>query len=395
MENKIKRALFLDISIPTTIKKDTLINNKYNSESLFIDKKFSLFLRFVIKSIQKNHNLKVYLSLPLEVEDELPGFLQNSEIEIKRLIQEGRLEFVVKPNYQIRYELVNENVLDLDIIASESLLGHYFGDKRNFEGDQAIVLRDLETIYLPNISGSSKYFPQLNDLSYRFVLGNFNKLYSYYGMNLVPLSYNLMTLFNEPVTLDIVNDVITRDSNSDFQIWYLNLGELYIQYGEVLSSNLDNLLYLLDKNAQITFSFLSEISNRLQVEQKINVEEYSALFDREKVEPISSIQKIQKELSDKFIDRESKAMDEELWAIPFISKTGIEKVDNTNLFNKLLLSILSTTINEQRLSSDKFFTSELVSKIEELNSLAKKLSLSKVVSNLEDLSLKINQILHK
>jgi hypothetical protein len=86
------------------------------------------------------------------------------------LYKEDRVELVVKDNFDVYSTSLSQECFEFNAILNEYLLGFYFGSKKNFEGDNSVMVKNLVS-YLPyNGKLVLNDLEKLSQLNYRNIL---------------------------------------------------------------------------------------------------------------------------------------------------------------------------------------------------------------------------------
>ena len=128
----------------------------------------------LIKLIKQKKKLSITLNLPLSLLAQMDTLgYKNWLNDIKELYESERLEIVGTAAYHPLLSKVvnlNETITEQQIILNEYSLGYYFGKDKGFEGESALVLRDLKGFFPPELALNEDLVSLVTDLGYEWIL---------------------------------------------------------------------------------------------------------------------------------------------------------------------------------------------------------------------------------
>ncbi len=333
----MKKSLYLDFSLPVFVEKDLL--DRYIS-----------FLKTSIKLLEKNTNIRYYISVNLFTEIHLNSSFEELSKILKHLVDTERAEVVLSSSFGLN-DLATRNMHSSDILFSEYFSSYHFGMPRDFEGDDCMMMKNIHTFYLPKGGCSLELVNSLKELGLRrlFVsqIGD-EKFLKYHNIHLIPVNNGLRGLFRNFITLDAVSDFFKSENSNIYQ---LNLFEIFNDNRINIETNFSNFIYLLDKSSE-NWAFL-DIDDENIVYKNINETEITSLLgdkallveDREK-----SLLSIKNQIIDFLIMQPLNPLDldiEDFRRIAVWRKSGNSIIDGQNMFNLSLLTLLSSQVTRR------------------------------------------------
>ncbi len=130
----------------------------------------------LIKLIKQKKKLNITLNLPLSLLAQMDTLGYKSWLaDIKELYESERLEIVGTAAYHPLLSKVvslNKTLTEQQIILNEYSLGYYFGKDKGFEGESALLLRDLKGFFPPELALSNDLVSLISELGYEWVLAD-------------------------------------------------------------------------------------------------------------------------------------------------------------------------------------------------------------------------------
>jgi hypothetical protein len=358
-----RTAVYLDLSTPL-FEKDTDLS----SYKVLVDE----LSRVLLKSL----NIKLYISVTLET---LNLISSSGQIfySLKSLMNHERVQFVIKSNFENPTQLLNSSCLEVNCILNEYLIGSLFGNLNTFEGDKAIVIKDLVSFSPFKNIMSFNDISLLNEYGYTTFILEESIIESscIVGNNfLIKAITNTSALFENYLNLDSLGKWLELNIKGTYEVIYLPLYDLFKLYPNTAKVNLFNLIHLLDHSDKIVFSFVDETfslpiyRNFQEVIKEIDILNYfqtnfkldSDLFEIQK--------DLEKFLKPSFIDNLESMVSttEEYKNIPLWQGTGNKLVDEYLRFTYLMLTLLSFSIHGKLSLLNKGFSTYLTGIINEL-----------------------------
>lgn len=366
----MRRALFLDFSIPL-FEKDSNLKN------------FSNHIKDISRYIDKTNNVKFYISISLEFVSTFKNDIQPLLDSIRKLIREERVEFVVKDSFDVNSLKFNRSISEFNFILNEYLLGYFFGDKRNFEGDPSIMIKNLNTI--------SPYLGLLEKKDIEFLSGmgysNFlvdKKLFSkssYINNNnlYISVDYDFSKLFSSFVDKEVLDQYLLHDISSNYMVYHINAYSLFLIISESFNINVSNLFHLIDLTDKVEFKFADDYFE-MPVSKDIVLldvpsEENELLKYQDKLAQFMKLDLPQS------IDL---TMFDDLRTVSLWDSTGNKLIDEYLRTSFLMLTLLSNSINRKINLLNKHLVAHLATILNELEVYSK---------NNQDLKNAINEYL--
>lgn len=335
----MRRALFLDFSIPL-FEPESSLKDFFNK----IDE--------ISRVLSRTKNLKLYVSLPLDFITLNKNNLKYFFEVLGSLYKEDRVEFVVKDSFGVNSAILSSNVQEFNTILSEYVVGYYFGDKRNFEGDSAIMMKNLTSFYPYSGKMSLNQYENLSKLGYRHFFIDRSSLL---GGSFIFNNQSIFIELDSSVEglLDSLLDKFTFDnfmassaSKRGYEVFYLNLYKSFNLNKQDFILNFTNLIHFMDLTELIEHRFVDE-SFEMNVEKDLK----KVLFDETGNSTYSNeFHKVLKPLSEyiNYIKLNGEELhDEDLKNIPIWEGTESEKVNSYLKFNFIVLSLLSSNVEDR------------------------------------------------
>lgn len=356
-------AVYLDLSTPL-FEKDTDLRD------------YKVILDELSKVLIKSLNIKLYVSITLET---LNLVSSSGQIfySLKSLLNHERVQFVVKSNFENPTQLLNRSCLEVNSILNEYLIGSLFGSLNTFEGEKAVVIKDL-VCFSPykNVMSYNDFSP-LNEYGYTtfFLDESITETSFISDQNfIVKILTNTSSLFENYLNLDSLGKWIDNNVKGPYDVIYLPVYDLFKRYPNTSKINLFNLIHLLDHSDKLLFSFIDEsFSLPLVKNLKDNLNEVDIIKNFEEnygLDPeLLDIQKdLEPFLKPSFIDNleQMVATTEEYKNIPLWQGTGNKLVDEYLRFTYLMLTLLSFSIHSKINLLNKGFLTYLNGIIDEL-----------------------------
>jgi len=356
-------AVYLDLSTPL-FEKDADLRD------------YKVILDELSKVLIKSLNIKLYVSITLET---LNLVSSSGQIfySLKSLLNHERVQFVVKTNFENPTQLLNRSCLEVNSILNEYLIGSLFGSLNTFEGEKAVVIKDL-VCFSPykNVMSYNDFSP-LNEYGYTtfFLDESITETSFISDQNfIVKILTNTSSLFENYLNLDSLGKWIDNNVKGPYDVIYLPVYDLFKRYPNTSKINLFNLIHLLDHSDKLLFSFIDEsFSLPLVKNLKDNLNEVDIIKNFEEnygLDPeLLDIQKdLEPYLKPSFIDNleQMVAATEEYKNIPLWQGTGNKLVDEYLRFTYLMLTLLSFSIHSKINLLNKGFLTYLNGIIDEL-----------------------------
>lgn len=127
----------------------------------------------IVKTLKNKFKFKVTFSLPLSLVEQMDEYGYKNWIEdIKFLTEEGRVELVGGAAYHPLLTKLPDQVKQNQIILNEYGLGYYFGRRTGFEGEEAIMVKDLTGFFSPELTVNGDLNMFLSEFGYKWMLAD-------------------------------------------------------------------------------------------------------------------------------------------------------------------------------------------------------------------------------
>ncbi|MFC1722109.1 hypothetical protein ACFL0C_00500 [Patescibacteria group bacterium] len=131
----------------------------------------------LIKLIKKTLNLNITLNIPLSLSHKLHENKIDSVIsDIRNLSESGKVELTSTGAYHPILSKIPANLVEKEILLNEFGLGYYYGKRKGFEGEDAIMLKNVCGFFPPEMSINMELLSHLDSLGYRWVAIDRNSL---------------------------------------------------------------------------------------------------------------------------------------------------------------------------------------------------------------------------
>lgn len=358
-----RKAVYLDLSIPLFEKESDL--NEYK-----------LTLDELSKSILKSVNIKYYCYLPLET---LNLIGSNAQIiySLKNLMSHERVQFIISGNFNTVSPLMSEDLLEVNCLLSEYLVSYLFGDLKTFEGESAVVGKNLTT-YSP-----FKNVMNINDISRLNAYGYSSFILSesicnetfINGENIfIRLNLNIQDLFNSFIDLKAFKDWAGSMVGIDYEVLHFPAYELLKTYKDTFKINLTNFFHLLDHEDGFEFSFVDE-SFLLSIKKDIagnlmdmNQKDFILSNYRVDTDLLNLQERLSAFVKPSLLDNFERIFEnnDDFRNIPLWEASGNKLIDGYLKFTYLILTLLSFSIHDKINLLNKGFLTHVSSIINEL-----------------------------
>lgn len=125
----------------------------------------------LIRFLKNNKNFKVTLNTPLSLLELLDKYGYNSLIsDMHVLLDRKQIELVGCGAYHPLLTKIPGPLAEKEIILNEYGLGYYFGRRQGFEGENAILISDINGFFPPELAVNNDVLGILDSLGYRWVV---------------------------------------------------------------------------------------------------------------------------------------------------------------------------------------------------------------------------------
>jgi predicted glycosyl hydrolase (DUF1957 family) len=128
----------------------------------------------LLKLIKNNSGeFKFTLNIPLSLLEQMDRYGYDKWLtDIKDMVNSNAVELTGSSAYHYLLTKFSENIIEDQIILNEYGLGYYFGRTSGFEGEKAIMVKDLKGFFPPEMAFNKQVHNVLNSLGYSWVLVN-------------------------------------------------------------------------------------------------------------------------------------------------------------------------------------------------------------------------------
>ncbi len=155
----MKLAILLHLYQPVT-----------QSEKTFKDIAESSYLP-LIKLLKNRKNFKLTLNIPLSLLEQMDKYGYHQWLkDVKELTDGEYIELVGSGAYHPLLTKLPREIVQNQIILNEYGLGYYLGRRTGFEGEQAIMIRDLSGFFAPELAVDETLHQILEQLDYSWML---------------------------------------------------------------------------------------------------------------------------------------------------------------------------------------------------------------------------------
>ena len=124
----------------------------------------------LIKAIKNNSTIGITLNIPLSVLYQLHTNGYDSVIKsIRELYDEERIEITTSGAYHPLLTKLPSRLREQELVLNEYGLGYYLGKDKGFEGEDALLLKNISGVFPPEMAINEEVVNHLNDLGYEWV----------------------------------------------------------------------------------------------------------------------------------------------------------------------------------------------------------------------------------
>lgn len=353
----MRRALFLDFSIPL-FEKDSNLRN------------FANHLKDISRYIDKTNNTKFYISMSLEFVTTFRDDLKPLIESIKKLVREERVEFVIKDSFDINSLQFDRSISEFNYILNEYLLGYFFGDKRNFEGDPSIMIKNLITVCPYNGILRKEDIEFLSGMGYSNFLTDKKVLpkssFIFNDNIFIEVDYNFSNLFSTFVDKEVLDKYLLDEISNNYMIYHINAYNLYLNNLDSFNINASNLFHLFDLTDKVEFRFADEF-----FEMPVSKELHLHDFESSKSELVPYQQKLAKFMKLDLPQNLDLTLFDDLRTVSLWDSTGNRLIDEYLRTSFLMLTLLSSSINSKINLLNRHLVAHLTTILNELEGYSK------------------------
>lgn len=131
----------------------------------------------LIKLIKKTKNAKFTLNIQLSLLAQLEKLGYTSWInDVRDLVNQEKVELVGSAAYHPLLTKLPKSLRETEIILQEYGLGYYFGSHTGFEGENAIMVKNIRGFFPPEMAINEEVLDDLSSLGYDWVIVDENAL---------------------------------------------------------------------------------------------------------------------------------------------------------------------------------------------------------------------------
>lgn len=125
----------------------------------------------LVRTIKNYKKFNLTLNMPLSFLELLDRFGYESLIkDIKGLVASGRVTLTGSAAYHPLLTKIPQEFAEKQITLNEFGLGYYFGRHSGFEGEKAVLIKDVAAFFPPELAVNKKLLSILEDFNYTWVL---------------------------------------------------------------------------------------------------------------------------------------------------------------------------------------------------------------------------------
>jgi hypothetical protein len=353
----MRRAIYLDFSLPLFEKDSNL-------------KGFSSNLKDLVRYISKTKNTKFYVSLTLDFVTTFKSEIEPLSQALKELYKEERVEFVVKDSFDVNSLNYPRNISEFNYILNEYLIGFYFGDKRNFEGDPSILVKDLVNIspYKNNLTIEDYKF--LKGMGYstflldKDFLGDSSFIFD--NSIFIKVDFEFSKLFSSYVEKEVLDNYLLSDISNNFMVYHINPYKFYLNNPESFNINASNLFHLIDLSDKVEYRLADE-AFEMPVIKDFKFNHISSSQDELFNYQYNLAKFMKLDLPENF----DLSIFEDLRTVSLWEGTGNKLIDEYLRTSFLMITLLSGSINSKIKLLNKHLVSHLSIILDELESYSR------------------------
>lgn len=265
----------------------------------------------LIKLIKSISDVKFTLNMPLSFLEQLEKYGYSQIINmVNEMVSSEKIELTGSAAYHPLLTKIPEKYVIKQIILNEFGLGYYFGSHRGFEGEEAILIKNVRGFFPPELAVNKEIIQVLDSLSYEWVIVDypavlegfenmsendnvvrFSKIYEVEGINTrcvvrdTKLS-NILSFKRDGDIHEIMTYIYSNQNKEKNYIVCLD-GEVFGHHNKMgifLFENLVKKLREIGANV-MTISEYLEINNTEKIEE-VNESSWGVSLDGSKDEPI-------------------------------------------------------------------------------------------------------------
>jgi len=125
----------------------------------------------LLKLLKNNKNAHLTINAPLSLLEMMDIYGYSSWLEsIAKLYETGKIELTGSAAYHPLLSQFSEKMQEDQIVLNEYGLGYYFGENKGFEGEKAILLKNVSGFFPPELAVNENVLRVVSGLGYSWVL---------------------------------------------------------------------------------------------------------------------------------------------------------------------------------------------------------------------------------
>lgn len=335
----------------------------------------------LIKTIVSSKSLKLTLNIPLSLSYELDRFGYSGLVkDIKDLYEQERIELTSTAAYHCLLPKTTKTVMENQILLNEYGLGYYYGKHKGFEGEDAVMVKNVTGFFPPELASNQQLLETLDSMGYKWMLvdeaafydtNKYNPVYNVKDLDTKVICRNTklsnLLSFKRDTNIDDFVDEVLELRAKDLDAVVALDGEFFGHHyseGIFLLEQIVARLISLDINL-VTISELVEHSEEVSIEKivesswgatkgQVSKGNIYPLWKNDENEYNSFLWDIFSKILEKdSIFNNSKIMNLEMETFPIWNLEKLEKIEDKDLKNKIKTQIIYL----QSLNSDQFWWS--------------------------------------
>lgn len=125
----------------------------------------------ILKLLRFYKSIRMTFNLPLSFLEQMEKYGYSSWIkEVKEYVDQERIELTGSGAYHPLLTEIPENDRNSHIILNEYSLGYYFGSHKGFEGENALLIKNVNGFFSPELAMDGTLLDSLIDLGYKWTV---------------------------------------------------------------------------------------------------------------------------------------------------------------------------------------------------------------------------------
>jgi len=142
----------------------------YQDKAVFTEVYTSCYLP-LLKFIKNKRDFNVTLNVSLSLLQQMDMYGYTSWVEsLKELVTQDKVELTGSAAYHPLLTKLSEDYMNKQIVLNEYGVGYYLGRRSGFEGEPAILIKDLNGFFPPELAVSPAVLKTVNELNYKWMV---------------------------------------------------------------------------------------------------------------------------------------------------------------------------------------------------------------------------------